>query len=177
MTRGAVRARARAGVLACPVMRRALLLGLLSAPLACGDAGSSIEPMTGTWVFVNGEVITNTCADEAEPGSGDFTLLNNGDGTFTIDPEDGSEAFLCTLDGADFTCPKRLQETVPVDGVDATIQIRVSAIGTLSSPRAAKGQQDAVVECTGSACGTVASLAGVTFPCEVSANYTASFKE
>lgn len=156
-------------------MTRALLLALLLAPLACADPPP--EPLTGTWVFVNNEVVKNTCSDEFEPGSGDFTLLNNGDGTFTIDPEDGSEAFLCTLDDADFSCPERLQETVPVDGVDATLEIHVGATGTLSSNRVAKGQQDAVITCTGGACGLVAAAAGVSFPCEISATYTATFKQ
>lgn len=170
------RARARAGVITCATMSRALLLGLLLAPLACAD--DAIEPMSGTWVFLNGEVTKNTCTpDQGEPNDGTFTLLNNADGTFTIDPEDGSELFLCTLDGAGFTCPKRLQESSKIDAVDATLEIRVSASGTFSSNRAAAGQQDATIDCTGSQCDLVEAAAKITFPCEVSATYNASFKE
>jgi hypothetical protein len=171
-----LRARARAGVITCVTMTRALLLGLLLAPLACAD--DAIEPMSGTWVFLNGEVIKNTCTpDQGEPNDGDFVLLNNADGTFTIDPEDGSELFLCTLEGDAFTCPKRLQESSKIDGVDATLEVRVSATGTFSSNRAAAGQQDAIIDCTGSSCALVEAAAEVTFPCEVSATYNASFKE
>lgn len=170
-----VRARARAGVITSAAMTRALLLGLLLVPLACADG---IDPLSGKWVFLNGEVTKNTCtSDQGEPNDGTFTLLNNGDGTFTIDPEDGSELFLCTLTDDSFTCPKRLQGSTKIDMVDATLEIRVSATGTFSSDRAAAGQQDAVVDCTGSSCALVEAAAKVTFPCEVAATYSASFKE
>lgn len=170
-----MRARARARVVTCMIMTRALLLGLLLVPLACGDDG--IQPRSGTWVFANGEITKNTCNMEGEPSSGDFTLLNNEDGTFIIDPEDGTENFLCTLMGADFDCPERLQETVMQAGVDATVDVRVRATGTFTSPTAAKGQQDATVTCTGTACNAVETLTGVQFPCEVSATYSAAFKQ
>lgn len=156
-------------------MTRALLLGLLLVPLACTD---TLEPKSGTWTFVNREVTKNTCTDDqTEPNEGDFVVLNNGDGTFTIDPDDGSELFLCTLDGDSYTCPKRLQETVKIDGTDARLEIRVSASGTFSSEREATGQQDATIECIGSQCALVSAVSGVTLPCEISATYKATFKQ
>lgn len=160
-------------------MMRALWLGLavvLASLTSCAEP--EISPATGTWVFVNGEQLVNTCtSDMIDVSSGDFTLLNNGDGTFTIDPEDGSDAFLCTLEGdGAYTCPMRLQESNKIDGLDATIEVRVSATGTFSSATATKGQQDATVDCTGTACPLAAAAAMVTFPCQISVAYTASFK-
>lgn len=160
-------------------MKRALFLGLavVSASLAsCGEP--EISPATGTWVFVNGDQLVNTCSsDMIDVSSGDFTLLNNGDGTFTIDPEDGSDAFLCTLEGEGaYTCPMRLQQSTKLDPLDATLEVRVSATGTFSSPTATKGQQDATITCVGTQCALAEAAGMVTFPCEISASYTASFK-
>lgn len=160
-------------------MMRAHLVGLVvvSASLtSCGEP--EISPASGTWVFVNGEQLMNTCtSDMLDVSSGDFTLLNNDDGTFTIDPEDGSDAFVCTLDGdGAYTCPKRLQESNKIDGIDATLEIRVSATGTFSSATATRGQQDATVDCTGTACPLAEAAAMITFPCQISVAYSASFK-
>lgn len=160
-------------------MKRGLVLGLgvFLAPLACGEP--EISPASGTWVFVNGMELKNTCnTDVVEVSSGEFTLLNNGDGTFIIDPEDGSDAFVCELDGeGGYTCPRRLQTSTKIDLVDATLETRVSATGTFSSNTATSGQQDAVIECVGTQCDLVAAIAMVTLPCEISVSFTASFKQ
>lgn len=157
-------------------MKRALLLALCIVPIAsCGEP--EVEPVTGTWTIVNSAPSMNTCGDAAEASSGDFLLTNNGDGTFTVDPQDGTEAFHCTIDGDAFTCPERLQETVTQAGIDAKVDIKVSASGTFSSNTAASGQQDLVAVCTGSQCGLVESALGFTLPCGATAPFTTSLKK
>ena len=138
---------------------------------ACGP-----EPATGTWLFTNGEVITNTCEiDESDPSSGNFTLINNGDGSFTIDPEDGSEPFLCTLDGADFICPERLQENF--DLPNASIDVKVSARGIFESDTfVSSGRQEVTISCEGDGCGAAALLFKLDFPCTAVVAFTASYK-
>lgn len=173
-------ARARAGVIGCRIMTRAVSLALVVlASLSISCAEDEIQPESGLWVFVNGETVKNTCNnDMIEPASGDFSLINNGDGTFTVDPEDGSAAFLCDLHGdGTYACPKRLQQSTKIDLIDATLEVNVSASGSFSSPRVTSGQQDAIISCVGTQCDFAASAAGTMFPCELSATYTASFKQ
>lgn len=160
-------------------MKRALsvVLAVFVGSLAsCGE--DELQPESGTWVFVNGEQTKNTCNnDMVSPSSGDFSLINNGDGTFIVDPEDGSAAFLCTLEGDHYTCPKRLQQSTKIDLIDATLEVNVSASGTFTSTRVTNGQQDAVITCVGADCGLASSVSGVPLPCEISATFTASLKQ
>ena len=146
---------------------------LVTLALTLGACGPN--PESGTWVFTNGEVITNTCnIDEANVSERNFTLLNNDNGTFTIDPEDGSDPFLCTLDGADFICPERLQDSQTNLGV--TIDVRVEASGFFESDVFTSGRQEATVSCSGDGCGAAAAIFGVDFPCTSVVNFSASFK-
>lgn len=147
------------------------LATLALALCACGP-----EPATGTWLFANGEVITNTCdIDESDPSSGNFTLINNGNGTFTIDPEDDSDPFLCTLDGADFICPKRLQESF--DLPNATVDVNVTAQGFFDSDTfISSGRQKVTISCSGDGCGNAAFLLKLDFPCTTLVGFTASYK-
>ncbi|MEZ4381048.1 MAG: hypothetical protein R3A79_06850 [Nannocystaceae bacterium] len=152
--------------------RRLTALAALATTLVLGACGP--EPATGTWVFVNGEVLTNTCNfDDAQIAEGNFSIYNNGNDTFTVDPEDGTDPFLCTMSGADFICPERLQDTVSAFG--ATVSIRVSADGFFDSDTFASGRQEANVTCSGDACASSA-IFGVDFPCTVIVNFTATYK-
>ena len=129
------------------------------------------DPPTGTWLFVDGEVVTNTCNNaDVDIASGNFALYNNGNGTFTVDPEDGSDPFLCTQDAADFVCPQRLQGSYNILG--AVIEVRVDIRGTFDSDTFAAGTQRAEGSCSGAACG----LTGIDFPCVIEETFTASFK-
>ena len=128
--------------------RRLTPLAVIATALALGACGP--EPATGTWVFINGDVITNTCNfDDAQIAEGNFSITNNGNDTFTVDPQDGTDAFLCTMDGADFICPERLQDSFSAFG--ATVTIRVSASGFFDSDTFASGRQEANVTCSGAA--------------------------
>jgi hypothetical protein len=157
-------------------MSRALLIALgLMTLSSCG--GSDIDPASGTWTIVNAAPSKNTCGDSIELNSGTFTLMNNGDGTFIVEPMDATEAFDCTLDGESFECPKRLQSTVTNPSVDAAIEVRVSVSGTFASNTEASGTQYLTAACTGTQCDLAAGALMVTFPCEVTAAFNATFKE
>ena len=155
--------------------RRRLVPSAALVTLALGLAACGPNPESGTWVFVNGEVLTNTCnTDDGDVSDGNFALLNNDNGTFTIDPEDGTEPFLCALDGADFTCPERLQETSTL--LNATFDVRVTVEGFFDSDVFASGRQEATLSCTGDGCGAAAALSGYDFPCTKAVSFSASFK-
>ena len=110
---------------------------------------------------------------------GPMTLTDNGDGTFTVAPEDGTASFTCTLDGADFTCDERTAQEVDLSdmGLSAVLGFDAVATGTFSSNTAMAGQETAVVDCTGDSCATVESMLGVSFPCDVDADFTAVYTE
>jgi len=161
-----------------PGMRPSPLLAAFAVLfVSLAPACSKIDPVSGVWVYVNGQTLTNTCGDEIEPSSGNFTLINNGNGTVTIEPEDGSQAFNCALDGADLDCPRRLQETINNDVVDATVTVNVRADGVFDSDTYVAGTQTLTAECVGSQCALAESVLKVSFPCEATVSYTASFKE
>lgn len=155
-------------------MKRAVLLALCTVSfMSCGEP--QIEPATGTWGIAFSAPTTNTCGDAVDFSSGDFGLTNNGDGTFTVDPKDGSATFDCTVDGERFTCPERVLRSTPLEGYDATLELRVSETGTFSANTEASGRRDGSATCTGSAC-ALAPTIGLTFPCDWSASFTASHK-
>jgi len=137
---------------------------------ACGP-----NPPSGTWLFVNGEVISDTCnVAEGEVASGNFALINNDNGTFTIDPEDGTDPFLCTIEGDDFVCPERLQDDLGDD--NTTLALHVEASGFFDSDTFVTGTQTATISCMGDGCGLASLLYSVDFPCTTVVRFTASYK-
>lgn len=159
-------------------LRRLLLLSPVATLVVAACSGGASGPVAGTWAFVNGEVTVQTCGDviPIEVASGDFTIAVVDDAAFTVDPGDGADPFTCDLDGDDFSCPERLQEKIKVASFDATLLVHVTAAGAFTSERAASGRQDATISCTGEACPQAEFYAKTTFPCEVSAAFTASAK-
>jgi hypothetical protein len=152
--------------------RRFTPLAVIATTLVLGACGP--EPVSGSWVFVNGAVTTNTCNfDDAQITEGNFSITNHGNDTFTVDPQDGSDPFLCAMDGADFVCPERLQDSFSAFG--ANVSIHVTASGFFDSDTFASGRQEANVTCSGAACASSA-IFGVDFPCTVIANFTATFQ-
>ncbi|MCA9636047.1 MAG: hypothetical protein KC420_08460 [Myxococcales bacterium] len=133
------------------------------------------NPPSGNWLFVDTGVVQNTCNNnDATPNDGNFTLLNNQNGTFTVDPEDGSDPFNCVLDGENFSCPDRVQDTI--QGLNASIEVSVSIVGFFDSDTYAEGTQKASVTCTGDGCGAAQIFTGIDFPCIIEESFTASFK-
>lgn len=133
-----------------------------------GDGSGAVEPRTGVWDYSEYAPARNDCGLPSTYGNGGggFGLVNHGDGTFTVIPNDGTDPFDCALDGADFSCPDRATEEAPVEqGLDATLVGQASAEGTFSNPENGAGTQTARIECEGGDCGVVEAATGVDFPC------------
>lgn len=155
-------------------MNRALLVTLsLFAAASCGE--SEIVPATGSWDFVEGTLVENSCGEMLSISSGLFELVNNDDGTFTIDPQDSEVSFDCNLDGAAFECPERVQSSFVANM--ALIDIRLSESGTFSSNTAASGRRSGTASCEGEGCSAVGTLLGASFPCTAVVEFTTTFEE
>ena len=144
--------------------------------LGCDDGGGTpIEPTSGSWGYLEGDIFDDGChyGDPSTSPMGTFALVDNADGTMTITPP-SEPAFSCTLSGASFTCPDRSNSDVPVPTMDATVHLHVAAYGTFSSPTAAAGHQRVEATCAGTQCAAAGAAVGVTFPCGFSVRYTAS---
>lgn len=142
-----------------------------------GDGNGGVSPTTGVWLYAPGSVFDDTCEHPDPPTdpTGEFTLTNNGDGTFTVD--DGDNVFECTLSGSSFNCPERLTEEVDATPLDGVVSVHVSITGSFSSDTDVSGHQTANVTCVGADCATVATAGGISgFPCSLSQNFTASFQ-
>lgn len=141
---------------------------------ACGGG-----PTPGVWRYDEYGAAENTCnSSEVDlDQSGDFRVFEVEGSEFKVDPLDGTDIFDCDLDGDDFDCPDRHAETIPVDGVDATLDVQVRATGTFESSEAASGTQVGTVTCSGSGCAAVAAYANTSFPCRVSVDFEASLDE
>jgi hypothetical protein len=157
-------------------MRRIMMLGVVGIALfGCEEGGG---PESGTWNFVAGDLTRNTCNYDQVGGiAGDFTLSNDGDGSLTIDPEDGTDPFECDLDGDDFDCAERFQGESPIMGYDAVLHTHARADGSFSSSTEGSGAQHGRVECEGADCGALATLVGATLPCEFSETFTARLRD
>lgn len=142
--------------------------------------GGSVEPADGTWVFSGGPISDDTCMvdDVYVDPPGTFTLVNNGDGTFTIN--DGENTFDCTLSGASYTCPSRLTGTVDVGadsglpGAEAVLSYNVEVSGDFDSDTSMSGRQDIEVTCEGANCSDLADLFMTSLPCGWAQAFTAA---
>jgi hypothetical protein len=154
------------------------MLPLLLLGTACGDGGEpDVEPRDGVWSYNGGPALDDTCMLDqlSVDDPGNFTITNNGDGTFTVN--DTQNEFDCTIDGADFSCPSRLAGSDDIGaafGVDATVSYNISVAGSFSSETAMSGRQEIVVSCTGVDCTAVEALVMVDTPCGWAQEFTAS---
>ncbi len=135
----------------------------------------SADPKSGVWDYEDKGIAENSCGNDVyrDPDT-IFGLMNNNDGTFTVDQGMSAEDFDCTLNGAAFTCPERLYGNYPIEGIDATLIYNVSIEGSFSSDTAMSGQQRADVSCEGNACGLAPQVLGVTFPCSYTVDFEAT---
>jgi hypothetical protein len=148
-----------------------LAMGLLSlVTAACSSA-----PTPGAWSYREFGASRNTCNSDQviDNGGGGFRLKDLGGGAYQVQPNDNSSPFSCTLDGDAMSCPDRANETVPVTGFSAELVVDVQAEATVLDSESMEGTQDGTVTCTGTGCATVASAAGMSFPCNFSVNFTA----
>lgn len=134
--------------------------------VGCGGG----EPDSGTWVYSNEVEEENTCGVPYGTTSGEFLLTNNGDGTLVIDADDGTDPFVCTLDGGAYDCPQRYVEDVEL-GLGAVAEVRVSAEGTFRSATSGTGTQTGTFSCKDATCSAMAALAGIPDPCTVAVSY------
>jgi hypothetical protein len=139
-----------------------------------GDDNSGVEPRTGVWDYSDYSPEDNDCNIPSDYGNGGggFGLVNNGDGSFTVIPNDDTDPFDCDLNGADFDCPDRATETEEVPGYDAVLVGQATAEGTFSDPENATGTQTAVINCEGGDCGLVELATGADFPCTFGVVFT-----
>lgn len=142
-------------------MRFLILLPLV----ACGFA-----PREGTWLYANEAVAENSCGFDYSPTSGTFSVQDNGDGNLVIDPLDGGDPFLCTLDGKDYDCPQRYVENVDI-GLGAIVEVRASAEGTFDTAKAGVGSQTGSLSCGNATCTAAAVIAGIPDPCTIRVTY------
>ncbi len=133
--------------------------------VGCGAVG----PDSGTWLYEEVQVAEDTCNADGEISDpdGEFYIRNNGDGTFTIDPNDGTDIFSCTLSGASFDCPSRLVEEVEDATVGIALDVQGVAVGKIANSKRASGSQTGDVTCAGAGCGLIEGVFGTTFPCTV----------
>lgn len=147
--------------------RRSLALCVSSLfLLAPGCAGEDqANPPSGTWTYRDGGVVMNTCGTEdlyRDPNTM-FTLVNNGDGSFTVD-QGNEEDFDCNIDGMSFECPYRLGGTETNADVMATVSWELRVDGTFSSDTQMSGTQTVEFTCSGNGCALAPAL-GWTLPC------------
>lgn len=159
-------------------MKRAVFLALCIVPFtaSCGGGEPEVQPKSGTWGIALKPPSKNTCGKDINFSTGDFLLTANSDGTFTVDPKDGTPVFTCTIDGDSFDCPERTLEPVKNDAVDATITAKISEVGTFTSSTEATGVRYGSADCAGSQCGAAETFLGITFPCEAEAEFVTSHK-
>jgi len=152
-------------------MSRHAALWLLLPLAACGSA-----PLSGTWEYTDEEQLENTCSDaiDYDGAEGEFTVVDNGNGTITVDPLDGTDPFDCDLKGSDFDCPERLAEVVDLGG-GAEAEIRASAEGTFKGKDKAEGTQTATMTCTNQQCENIAAMVGIPSPCTVKVSFEAEW--
>lgn len=159
-------------------MKSRALLALLSTitaggPLACG--GADVEPRSGTWTYSGSTIVSNTCGDSfpTDP-SGTFTVTVTDGGKFTVNAEDGADAFTCTYDGGEFECPNRVAETIEDPDLMASVTVHVGIHGDLASASELSGVQDVDVDCVGTGCSLIQTAINVPqFPCAYSYSFSA----
>lgn len=143
-----------------------------------GDPGGDADPRSGSWGYAEYAPNRNDCNLDPSYGNGGgrFGLDNHGDGTFTIIPGDGTDPFLCTLDGASFDCPDRATEVEEVDGgYDATLVGHAVADGVFATDESGSGTQTATITCAGSDCGLAEAALGVDFPCTLEVDFVIEY--
>lgn len=136
--------------------------------------GSSVQPVSGLWDYMDGGIFENSCGTDSVYTDPDtiFQLTSDDSGSFTV--EQGSEPdFQCTLDGLEFICPSRLSNDTPIPGADAVLRGNVRIEGEFVDARSMSGRQTADITCEGADCAFAPAL-GLTLPCSYSVDFSAT---
>ena len=135
-------------------------------------------PQEGLWAYMEGAEVVDDCDINEGPvqDDGNFTLADNGDGSFLVTPEDGTAPFACTLSGMSFPCTERFfgESDMGKMGLDALITITGVVDGNFTDAAAMAGFQTLTGACTGNDCSWLEKLVGYTFPCTVSVEFAAT---
>jgi hypothetical protein len=127
-------------------------------------------------VYVDQGASENECTflESLSQGVGDFVVENPGDGTFRIVPGDRTDPFECEMSsGGMFECDERYVESITQPGIDASLDVLVSADGTTTS-NAMNGAQRGRIVCEGSDCDAAEAFLGATLPCTFVIPFTAT---
>lgn len=144
-----------------------------------GDGGDSVQPRTGVWRYAEYDENRNDCdlPPDYGNGNGGFGIDDLGGDRFVVIPNDGTDPFDCTLDGADFDCPDRATEVVPAGPpYDAVLLGQARVEGTFSDPENGSGTQTAIIQCNGADCPLVELGTGVNFPCTFAIDFVIEWR-
>jgi len=143
-----------------------------------GNNNGDAVPTSGVWGYAEYAPNRNDCnLDETYGnGGGGFGLENHGDGTFTVIPNDGTDPFVCILDGSSFDCPDRATESEEIDSdYDATLIGHAVAEGMFDTDELGSGTQTATIACQGSDCGLAETALGIDFPCTLEVDFVIEY--
>jgi hypothetical protein len=136
-------------------------------------------PQSGDWTVLTSGWSNDDCnADEALTDITAVTFSDVMESSFTLTMYEGDirlgNSVTCTHTGEDtFACDDFIHE-VPIDGIDATVNMVGIPSIVLNSETDAAGQGDLSVDCTGTDCAMIAGgMPFTAFPCTTTNNWTA----
>lgn len=141
--------------------------------VGCGGGSGGGDPVSGPWSYVETDKAADSCGlgPQVVPPAGTFDIVNNGDGTMTVD--DGQWVFECTLSAGAFDCPDRFPGGLDSAGVH--MDVAGEAHGTFDSDTEGSGGQTGTASCADAECEAAAAMLGITPPCDVDVSFTISF--
>jgi hypothetical protein len=141
--------------------------------IGCGHKGGG-DPQSGSWAYESTGTNTDSCGIVPLLGldDGTFALVNNGDGTMSID--DGQWLFDCTLSAGAFDCPDRFPGGYSGSGIE--LDIVGEAHGEFDSDADGAGTQTGTASCADADCEAAAALLGMDPPCDVDVSFSISFE-
>jgi hypothetical protein len=140
----------------------ALAACLSASVLACHrDEPATYVPKSGTWMYAEQFVDSNTCAADTLPDPVSmFSLDHDGGDSFQV--ELGENDVTCEIDGTDFYCTDWIFDN-DVPDLDATLRYSVTWEGEFLSETEAEGREISSLTCVGEACPAVEMVLDV--PC------------
>lgn len=149
----------------------AALAACLTSSIACNrDEAATYLPKSGTWMYAEQFVDSNTCNDDSLPEPASLFTLDHDDGdSFQI--ELGEDDVNCEIDGTDFYCTDYVVEN-DVEGFEATLRYAVTWEGEFLSATEAEGKEVTTLTCVGEACPLVEMVVNV--PCSRIVSFEAS---
>jgi hypothetical protein len=142
------------------------------------DADTDVAgPAEGVWWYDEGAMVQDDCDLRVLMGDGNFSITNNGDDSFTIQPFKDVLPFDCTLVEKDYSCPSQPSTSYDLGhlGLTATMTVDIGSTGTFPSWSEMEGELEGQFACTGADCERAAQMMDIPFPCAVVVLYTGVF--